>query len=132
MVGAGHAAYTDRFHELARLVPHLVTPENKRIERNGSLKKNTEKRGNGREPRRSTRARHPNAQTATITIYPRRIVVRVRTAIALGTLPRIAGQHIPRLNRAPRQGGNGPNQVLAVDGGHDHGNNGNDDSWRMI
>ncbi|GKA43627.1 reverse transcriptase domain-containing protein [Tanacetum coccineum] len=27
MVGAGHAAYTDRFHELARLVPHLVTPE---------------------------------------------------------------------------------------------------------
>ncbi|GJW37501.1 putative reverse transcriptase domain-containing protein [Tanacetum coccineum] len=29
MVGAGHAAYTDRFHELARLVPHLVTPETK-------------------------------------------------------------------------------------------------------
>ncbi|GJR29248.1 putative reverse transcriptase domain-containing protein [Tanacetum coccineum] len=25
MVGAGHAAYTDRFHELERLVPHLVT-----------------------------------------------------------------------------------------------------------
>ncbi|GKG31789.1 reverse transcriptase domain-containing protein, partial [Tanacetum coccineum] len=33
MVGAGHAAYTDRFHELSRLVPHLVTPKNKRIER---------------------------------------------------------------------------------------------------
>ncbi|GKE45757.1 putative reverse transcriptase domain-containing protein, partial [Tanacetum coccineum] len=33
MVGVGHAAYTDRFHELARLVSHLVTPENKRIER---------------------------------------------------------------------------------------------------
>ncbi|GKF14702.1 reverse transcriptase domain-containing protein, partial [Tanacetum coccineum] len=32
MVEAGRAAYTDRFHELARLVPHLVTPENKRIE----------------------------------------------------------------------------------------------------
>ncbi|GJS76274.1 reverse transcriptase domain-containing protein [Tanacetum coccineum] len=32
MVGAGHAAYTDRFHELARLVSHLVTPEGKRIE----------------------------------------------------------------------------------------------------
>nr|GEY33536.1 hypothetical protein [Tanacetum cinerariifolium] len=29
----GHAAYTDRFHELARLVPHLVTPENRRIKR---------------------------------------------------------------------------------------------------
>ncbi|GKE88141.1 reverse transcriptase domain-containing protein [Tanacetum coccineum] len=26
MVGTGHAAYTDRFHELTRLVLHLVTP----------------------------------------------------------------------------------------------------------
>ncbi|GKB60474.1 hypothetical protein Tco_0916660 [Tanacetum coccineum] len=33
MVGAGHATYTDRFHELARLVPHLVTPESRMIER---------------------------------------------------------------------------------------------------
>ncbi|GJV75338.1 putative reverse transcriptase domain-containing protein [Tanacetum coccineum] len=33
MVGAGHAAYTDRFHKLARLVPHLVTPESRMIER---------------------------------------------------------------------------------------------------
>ncbi|GJU16554.1 putative reverse transcriptase domain-containing protein, partial [Tanacetum coccineum] len=32
-VGASHAAYTDRFHELARLVPHLVTPESRVIER---------------------------------------------------------------------------------------------------
>nr|GEU49260.1 reverse transcriptase domain-containing protein [Tanacetum cinerariifolium] len=31
MVGAGHAAYTDRFHELARLVPHLVTSESRKI-----------------------------------------------------------------------------------------------------
>ncbi|GJX39972.1 putative reverse transcriptase domain-containing protein [Tanacetum coccineum] len=30
---AGYAAYTDRFHELARLVPHLVTPESRMIER---------------------------------------------------------------------------------------------------
>nr|GEX00742.1 reverse transcriptase domain-containing protein [Tanacetum cinerariifolium] len=33
MVGAGHVAYTDRFHELARLVSHLVTPKNRKIER---------------------------------------------------------------------------------------------------
>nr|GEY96071.1 retrotransposon protein, putative, Ty3-gypsy subclass [Tanacetum cinerariifolium] len=33
MVGAGHAAYTECFLELARLVPYLVTPENKRIKR---------------------------------------------------------------------------------------------------
>nr|GEW46801.1 reverse transcriptase domain-containing protein [Tanacetum cinerariifolium] len=33
MVRAGHVAYTDRFHELARLVPHLVTLESRKIER---------------------------------------------------------------------------------------------------
>ncbi|GJZ42075.1 putative reverse transcriptase domain-containing protein [Tanacetum coccineum] len=33
MVRAGHAAYTDRFHKLARLVLHLVTPESRTIER---------------------------------------------------------------------------------------------------
>ncbi|GKB45075.1 putative reverse transcriptase domain-containing protein [Tanacetum coccineum] len=33
MVGDGHAAYTDRFHELARLVPHLITHESRMIER---------------------------------------------------------------------------------------------------
>ncbi|GJU18530.1 putative reverse transcriptase domain-containing protein [Tanacetum coccineum] len=33
MVGAGHVAYTDRFHELGRLVPHLVTTESRMIER---------------------------------------------------------------------------------------------------
>ncbi|GKB37668.1 putative reverse transcriptase domain-containing protein [Tanacetum coccineum] len=33
MVGASHVTYTNRFHELSRLVPHLVTPDNKRIER---------------------------------------------------------------------------------------------------
>nr|GFB42772.1 reverse transcriptase domain-containing protein [Tanacetum cinerariifolium] len=33
MVGANHIAYTDRFHELAKLVPHLVTPESSCIKR---------------------------------------------------------------------------------------------------
>ncbi|GJV22562.1 reverse transcriptase domain-containing protein, partial [Tanacetum coccineum] len=32
-VGAGHASYTNRFHELARLVPYLVTQESRMIER---------------------------------------------------------------------------------------------------
>ncbi|GKE03413.1 hypothetical protein Tco_1395431, partial [Tanacetum coccineum] len=52
MVRTGHAAYTDRFHELARLVPHLnsgaLTEE---AVRNGSIKK-VEKRGNVGEPRK--------------------------------------------------------------------------------
>nr|GEU63400.1 putative reverse transcriptase domain-containing protein [Tanacetum cinerariifolium] len=33
MVEARHVAYTDKFYELARLVPHLVTPESRKIER---------------------------------------------------------------------------------------------------
>ncbi|GKE95636.1 reverse transcriptase domain-containing protein [Tanacetum coccineum] len=33
MVGANHTGYTNRFHELAKLVPYLVTPEMKRIRR---------------------------------------------------------------------------------------------------
>ncbi|GJV89862.1 putative reverse transcriptase domain-containing protein [Tanacetum coccineum] len=33
MVGVGHAAYTNRFHELDRLVPHLVTPDSRMIKR---------------------------------------------------------------------------------------------------
>ncbi|GJX47545.1 putative nucleotidyltransferase, ribonuclease H [Tanacetum coccineum] len=43
MVGANHAGYTDRFHELAKLVPHLVTLEAKRIT-SGTLAKAGEKR----------------------------------------------------------------------------------------
>ncbi|GJX98119.1 reverse transcriptase domain-containing protein [Tanacetum coccineum] len=31
MVGANHVAYTDMFHELVKLVPHMVTPESLRI-----------------------------------------------------------------------------------------------------
>ncbi|GJT43019.1 putative reverse transcriptase domain-containing protein [Tanacetum coccineum] len=100
MVGAGHAAYTDRFHKLARLVPHLVTPEGKKIERyvyglalqirgmvaatepktirkvvqsagtlidealrNGSIKKNPEKRGNVGEPSKNRNGREDNKRT---------------------------------------------------------------------
>ncbi|GKG36407.1 reverse transcriptase domain-containing protein, partial [Tanacetum coccineum] len=33
MVEASHVAYIDRFHELTRLVPHLVTPESRKIKR---------------------------------------------------------------------------------------------------
>ncbi|GKC04343.1 putative reverse transcriptase domain-containing protein [Tanacetum coccineum] len=102
MVEAGHATYTDRFHKLARLVPHLVTPEDKRIERyvyglapqirgmvaamepktiqkavqiagtltdealrNGSIKKNPKKRGNGGEPSKDRNVRDDNKRTRT-------------------------------------------------------------------
>nr|GEV59318.1 reverse transcriptase domain-containing protein [Tanacetum cinerariifolium] len=65
VVRAGHVAYTNRFHELSRLVLHLVTPKNKRIERNGYLKKNTEKRGNGGEPSRDGNVNDNNKRSRT-------------------------------------------------------------------
>nr|GEY17558.1 hypothetical protein [Tanacetum cinerariifolium] len=65
MVMAGYAAYTDRFHELARLVPHLVTPKNRKIERNGSIKKNLENRGNEGEPSKDKNRRDDNKRIRT-------------------------------------------------------------------
>ncbi|GJU78137.1 putative reverse transcriptase domain-containing protein [Tanacetum coccineum] len=64
MVEAGHAPYTDRFYELARLIPHLKagTLIDKAV-RNGSLKKNHEKRGNGGEPNRDRNVRDENKRT---------------------------------------------------------------------
>ncbi|GJS35585.1 putative reverse transcriptase domain-containing protein, partial [Tanacetum coccineum] len=74
MVGAGHAVYTDRFHELARLVPHLVTPESKKIERYAyglalqicgmvaATKPNKDK--NGRDDNKRTRKGNVFASTA--------------------------------------------------------------------
>nr|GEU63032.1 reverse transcriptase domain-containing protein [Tanacetum cinerariifolium] len=71
MVGAGHAAYTDRFHELARLGPYLVTPDHRRIEKymNGSIKKNLEKRGNGGEPRKDMNMRDNNKRSRTMSAF---------------------------------------------------------------
>ncbi|GJV53639.1 putative reverse transcriptase domain-containing protein [Tanacetum coccineum] len=87
MVGADHAAYTDRFHELARLVPHLVTPEatkpktiQKAVQiagtltdealRNGSIKKNPKKRGNVGEPSKDRNVRDDNKRTRTGNALP--------------------------------------------------------------
>ncbi|GJU17815.1 reverse transcriptase domain-containing protein [Tanacetum coccineum] len=81
MVGAGHATYTDRFYELARLVPHLVTSETtepKTIQkavqisgaltheavRNGSIKK-VEKRENVKEPSKDKNVRDDNKRART-------------------------------------------------------------------
>ncbi|GJW13805.1 hypothetical protein Tco_0017938 [Tanacetum coccineum] len=86
---AGHAAYTDRFHKLARLVPHLVTLESRMIEmvaatepktiqkvvqisgaltdeavKNGSIKK-VEKRRNVGEPSKDKNGRDNNKRTRT-------------------------------------------------------------------
>ncbi|GJX61144.1 putative reverse transcriptase domain-containing protein [Tanacetum coccineum] len=59
MVGAGHAAYTDRFYELAS--NGALTDE---IVRNGSIKK-VEKRGNVGEPSKDKNGRDDNKRTRT-------------------------------------------------------------------
>ncbi|GKE09303.1 reverse transcriptase domain-containing protein [Tanacetum coccineum] len=60
MVGAGHVAYTDRFHELARLVPHLISRAlTDEAVRNGSIKK-VKKRGNVGEPSKDRGGRDDN------------------------------------------------------------------------
>ncbi|GKA98695.1 putative reverse transcriptase domain-containing protein [Tanacetum coccineum] len=85
MVGAGHAAYTDRFHELARLLPHLVTlkiTEPKTMQKavqisgaltdeamkNGSIKK-VEKRGNVGETIKEKNSRDDNKRTKTGNVF---------------------------------------------------------------
>ncbi|GJS89868.1 putative reverse transcriptase domain-containing protein [Tanacetum coccineum] len=66
MVGVGHVAYTNRFHELARLVPHLIASTlTDEALRNGSIKKNLEKRGNGGEPSKDRNRRDDNKRTRT-------------------------------------------------------------------
>ncbi|GKC35744.1 hypothetical protein Tco_1048128 [Tanacetum coccineum] len=182
MVGAGHSAYTDRFYELARLVPHLVTPETKRIERNGSLKKSGERRGDGKESSKERNVMGDNKRARTWKLFdtitnpvrkeytgsalrctncnfhhnpempcrmctnynrlghfakdyragPRMVnQLNARNSIAArGACYECGGTDYyksacPRLNRAPRQGGNRLNQAMAIEGGQGCGNNGN-------
>nr|GEX95795.1 putative reverse transcriptase domain-containing protein [Tanacetum cinerariifolium] len=68
MVEDGHAAYTNRFHELARLVSHLVTMKGTLTDealRNGSIKKHPEKRGNKGEPSKDRNVRDDNKHIRT-------------------------------------------------------------------
>ncbi|GJV25686.1 putative reverse transcriptase domain-containing protein [Tanacetum coccineum] len=135
LVEAVHAAYTDRIHELARLVPYLVIPENKRIERyiyglapqipvmvaamvpitiqsvvlkagmltdeairNGSLKKNTEKRGNSGEPSRYGNARDDNKRSRITRVFA--IVTNPVRKEYMGTAPKCTNcnyHHLPEV-----------------------------------
>ncbi|GKC24630.1 putative reverse transcriptase domain-containing protein [Tanacetum coccineum] len=186
MVGAGHVTYTDRFHELARLVPYLVTPKNKRIERyiyglapqirgmvattetttiqkvvqiagtltdeanrNGSLKMNLEKKGNGGEPSKDrngrddnkrtqtllgerTRVRHPSVPPVTFTIHLRHPVALVSTVTVQDILLRILEWCLGMFNQAQRLGENHQNQVVVVNGDQGRGNNGNQACGRVM
>nr|GEZ74666.1 hypothetical protein [Tanacetum cinerariifolium]GEZ74668.1 hypothetical protein [Tanacetum cinerariifolium] len=74
---AGHATYTNRFHELARGMVAATEPKTiqKAVQitgtltdealRNGSIKKNPEKRGNKEEPRKDRNVRDDNKRNRT-------------------------------------------------------------------
>ncbi|GJS31858.1 putative reverse transcriptase domain-containing protein [Tanacetum coccineum] len=65
IVGVSHATYTNRFHELARLVLHLISGAlNDEAVRNGSIKK-VEKRGNVGEPIKDNNGRDDKKRTRT-------------------------------------------------------------------
>ncbi|GJW44798.1 putative reverse transcriptase domain-containing protein [Tanacetum coccineum] len=151
MVGAGHAAYTDRFHELARLVPHLVTPEGKRIERYmydlapqirgmvattepktiqkavqivGTLTDEALRNGLSN---RTLRREEMGENLAKIGMNVNPINARnpvARTCYECGSTDHIKAA-CPRLNQAQRSRGNPQNQVMAVNGGQGRGNQGN-------
>ncbi|GKD51219.1 hypothetical protein Tco_1280195 [Tanacetum coccineum] len=77
MIWVGHAAYTDQFHELAKLLPHRVTPKSKRIVRyiyslvleicimEGIAKKAGEKRRDDGEPNKQEDTRMNNKRAGT-------------------------------------------------------------------
>nr|GEV01082.1 hypothetical protein [Tanacetum cinerariifolium] len=163
MVGAGHVAYTDRLHKLARLVPHLVTHENKNIERyiyglapniramvaatepttiqsavlkagmltddtirNGSLKKNTEKRRNGVELSMNENVRVNNKRSRTGRAYatitnPIRKEYTGHFTRDFRARPRMVTLVKPssKTRRKPLK------QPMAIEGGQGHGKNGN-------
>ncbi|GJY45835.1 putative reverse transcriptase domain-containing protein [Tanacetum coccineum] len=159
MVGAGHAAYTDRFHELARLFPYLVTPESRMIERyisgaltdeavrNGSIKK-VKKRGNVGKTSKDKNGRDDNKRTRTGNVFattvnldcrgvPRNVnPVNARNPTVRACYECGSTAHVrpacPRLNMAQGPEENRPNQVAANNGGQGRGNQGNQAKGRAF
>ncbi|GJV50565.1 putative reverse transcriptase domain-containing protein [Tanacetum coccineum] len=103
MVGTGHAAYTDRFHKLARndgsngVKDHpkgyALTDE---ALGNGSIKKNHEKRGNKGEPSKDRNVRDDNKRTKTGNAFATttNLVGRENT----GTVPKVVPRNVNPIN----------------------------------
>ncbi|GJZ00165.1 hypothetical protein Tco_0517594 [Tanacetum coccineum] len=123
IAGAGHAAIERYIYDLAPQIRAMVAvTEPTTIQsailkvgmltdeaiRNGSLRKNTKKRGNGGELSRDGNVRDDNKRS------------RIGRAG-----PRMVNLLNARNPTATRQGGNRPNQAMAIEGGQGRGNNGN-------
>nr|GEV93032.1 putative reverse transcriptase domain-containing protein [Tanacetum cinerariifolium] len=126
MVGAGHAAYTNRFHELARDVgSNRATNYSKGYEiartltdearRNSSIKKNLEKRGNEGEPSKDRNGRDDHKRTRTENAF----------ATTTNHVRRENTSAVSKCTTCSEARGNHQNQVVVVNEGQGHGNNSN-------
>nr|GEV40080.1 putative reverse transcriptase domain-containing protein [Tanacetum cinerariifolium] len=151
MVGVGHADYTDRFHELARLVPHLETLETRKIERyvyglaphirgmvaatkpktmqkamqiSGALINEAVRNGSIKKVEKRGNVGKPSKDK-----NGRDDNKRTRTGNDFATTANPVGRENmgawPKLNRAHKPGGNHPNKVVANNEGQGRGNPGN-------
>ncbi|GJY80123.1 putative reverse transcriptase domain-containing protein [Tanacetum coccineum] len=116
MVRAGHVAYTDRFHELARLVPYLVTPESRMIERYVYAL--------APQIRGMMVATEPKIIQKVVQISGAQTDETVRACYECGSIDHVRSA-CPRFNKAPGPEENHPNQVTANNGGQGRGNQGN-------
>nr|GEU48336.1 hypothetical protein [Tanacetum cinerariifolium] len=119
----GMTSYTDRFHKLARLVPHLVTFKNKRIDRNGSSKKNTKKRGNGGKPSRYRNVRDDNKISRTESAFS--LTTNPVRKEYTSSAPKCTNCNFHHYPEMPCRTRNNPNQAMAIEGGQGSRNNGN-------
>ncbi|GKD64819.1 reverse transcriptase domain-containing protein, partial [Tanacetum coccineum] len=155
MVRAGHAAYTDRFHELASTKPNTIQKAvqifgalTDEAVRNGLIKK-VEKRGNVGEPSKDKNGRDDNKRTMTKNAFDTTVNPIGREN--MGTWPKGVPRNVnpvnarnptfracyecgrtdhvrsacPRMNRAQGPEENRPNQVATNNGGQGRGNQGN-------
>ncbi|GJU31924.1 putative reverse transcriptase domain-containing protein [Tanacetum coccineum] len=156
MVEAGHAAYTDRFHELAATDPKTIQ---KAVRISGALTDEAVRNGSIKkvEKKEMIRVLSPSVAPATPTMHPEVLVVLasiVTAQVIWQGLPRNVNpinarnptvracykcgstDHVrsacPRLNRAQGQGGNHPNQVAANNRGQGHGNQRNQARGKVL
>ncbi|GJZ63076.1 putative reverse transcriptase domain-containing protein [Tanacetum coccineum] len=123
MVGANHAGYTDRFHELSKLVLHLVTPESSGIKRAriltdeevscGTLTKGNEKRKGVEESRKQGGKRNNDKRAKVAPINAVRGEHEPGTCYEYGSHEHFQNTY-PKLNLAPVSALQDPNIVMGT------------------
>ncbi|GJS64440.1 putative reverse transcriptase domain-containing protein [Tanacetum coccineum] len=147
MVGSDIDGYTARFHELARLVPHMVTPESQCVNRYiRGLAPEIKPCITSSEPATIQGAMSMANRLTTDSIkdglFKKKENARNKRSKVKGNVSRAADErprptcyecgdpnhfrrNFPRTNRATTSGGNRPNPMLAIEGNNNQGNNRN-------